>query len=232
MRAGSLATPARLARAGRAGLLPLALMIVSAAASAAPGADQRGFISDGVAGGLLFQRCNAAGQAAPEVLLFDKTPAGALRAGVSEVRQVMLEPDRPLYVEFRGEQGERAVTARQFQRAIGHVATCAAAPAALAADVGLFAEGRSPAWRLQSSPAGVRLEVVGAKSVQFKAVSLTPAIATNGARKFTATAVTGATMRLELTEQTCGDSRSETAYGARVVLHLGERLMEGCAARF
>lgn len=212
-------------------VLPLQVLL-SAAASAAPAIDQRGFISDGVAGGLLFQRCDAAGQAAPEVLLLDKTPSASLRAGVREVRQVMLEPGRPLYVEFRGDVAGVTVTARQFQRAIGHVASCAAAPPLLAANVGLFAEGRTPAWRLQSTPAGARLEVAGAKPVQFKTVQLAAAEGGSAARKFNATAAQGMAVRLEVTEQACGDSRSETAYGARIVMHLGERLMEGCAARF
>ena len=42
----------------------------------------------------------------------------------------------------------------------------------------------------------------------------------------------GGTVRVEITEQMCSDGRSETAYGATVMLRYGSRSYEGCAARF
>ena len=42
----------------------------------------------------------------------------------------------------------------------------------------------------------------------------------------------GGTVRVELTAEMCSDGRSETAYGAKVVLRYGSRTYEGCAARF
>lgn len=216
----------------RAGAGCLVALSCASAASAAEPSDQRGFVSDGIAGGLLFQRCDGAGPLATQVLLQDKSPGNALSAGIEEVRQVMLAPERPIYVEFRGEAAGKNMTVRQFQRAIGHVASCAAAPA-VQAGVRLFAQGGQPTWRLQSSPAGARLELVGKKPLQFQPVSLKAVDTTKRVRSFTAAAAPGgATLRLELTEQACNDIGSETAYGARVVAQLGEQRLEGCAARF
>ena len=45
-------------------------------------------------------------------------------------------------------------------------------------------------------------------------------------------ALDGGTVRVELTARMCSDGRSETAYGAKVVLRYGSRTYEGCAARF
>jgi uncharacterized membrane protein len=42
----------------------------------------------------------------------------------------------------------------------------------------------------------------------------------------------GGTVRVELTAEMCSDGRSETAYGAKVMLRYGSRTYEGCAARF
>lgn len=209
-----------------------AALLLGLPAGAATVSDQRGFITEGVAGRLLFQRCNASELAPQPLPLNDKTPARALGAGIDAVRLVRLEPDVPLYVEFRGETTASLVTAVQFQRAIGHVASCTAAPASPPAGVNVIAQGVQPAWRLQWSPASARLEVVGKKPVQFRPVSSTSDPATK-ARSFVATSATGgAQMRLEIVEQTCTDSGSETAYGARAVAQLGTRRLEGCAARF
>jgi uncharacterized membrane protein len=194
--------------------------------------DQRGFVSEGIAGALLFQRCDAASPSEKLMLVLDKSPGNALTAGVGEVRQVMHDPDRPLYVEFRGEAAGDKLTVRQFHRAIGHVASCAAAPA-LPAGVRLLVQGGQPAWRLQSSPSGARLEVVGKKALQFEPMSLTTFDTAKRVRTFTAMPLPGgAPMRLVLTEEACNDSGSETAYGARAVAQWGTQRMEGCAARF
>lgn len=207
-------------------------LAATGAAGAAPSSEQRGFVSDGIAGGLLFQRCDATGPSTTQVMLLDKSPGNVLTTGIGEVRQVMRDPDRPLYVEFRGEAVGDKLAARQFHRAIGHVTSCTAAPA-LASGVRLFAQGGQPAWRLQSSMAGARLEVVGQKPLQFRAVSLTTFDSAKRVRNFTAAALPGGTaMRLELTEQACNDSGAEAAYGARVVAQWGTQRLEGCAARF
>jgi uncharacterized membrane protein len=206
-------------------------------AAAGASTDQRGFVSDGIAGGLLFQRCEAQGMAAAAVPLRDRSPGMALAAGITEVRQVMHDPDRPLYVEFRGDVAAAGITALQFQRAIGHVDSCAAVPA-LPPGTRLWAQGAQPAWRLQSTPSGTRLQVVGKKAVDFKPAVLGPALATGSdaatkARRFEAVpAAGGAPMRIELVEQACNDLGSEAAYGARVVALWGGQRLEGCAARF
>lgn len=221
-----------------------AALLGSGAALAAPPTDQRGFVSDGIAGGLYFQRCEAGGPSARQVLLQDKSPGGVLTAGLAEVRRAMLDADRPVYVEFRGtfagDGPGHVATASQFYRAIGHVATCSAMPA-LPAGVRLLAEGTQPAWRLQATPAGTRLERVGHAPVQFAPVSATasapvkagaPDVATK-ARSYVTAAVAGGTrMRLDVSEQACTDGAAESAFGARVIAQWGEQRLEGCAARF
>ncbi|MDH5539645.1 MAG: hypothetical protein OEY03_09585 [Rhizobacter sp.] len=194
---------------------------------------QSGFVSEGVAGRLLFQRCDAGGLAKPLLALQDGTADRSMLAGIEQVRQVMLDADRPLYVEFVGEVAGAVLTARRFGRAIGHVANCAAAPAALAREVRLYAEGGLPAWRLRATSTGARLDEPGAKPVQFAALSLTDGDVGKKQRSYTTKSVPGGeTMRLDVTEQACQDERSETAYGARVVAHYGKRRLEGCAARY
>lgn len=216
-------------------VLGVAALLFSVPGLAAPAAppQQRGFVSDGVAGGLVFQRCDAALPAAQALMLQDKTAGRALGIGIGAVREVMLDPARPLYVEFRGDALGTLMTARQFQRAIGHVPSCAAAPPALPEQVRLWAVGGMPAWRLQATPAGARLEVVGARPERFSAVAPHTADAGKPSRKFSAKSIDGgAPMALELVEQPCNDLQAETAYGARVAARLGERRLEGCAARF
>ena len=216
-----------------AALLPVALFATVNTAAAANPTDQRGFIVDGIAGGLLFQRCNPSGPAQTYLMLKDKSPDSVLTAGIGEVRRVMRESERPLFVEFKGDVVGTTITAHQFHRAIGHVASCEAAPPVLPANVRLFAEGAQPAWRLQSSTSGARLEVVGKKPVQFKPVSLTAADGAKKTRSFSTKSADGsAAMRVELVEQACNDTSSETAYGARLVAQVGEQRYEGCAARF
>lgn len=223
-------------RAGaRLALLSAALLSGGAAGAATP-ADQRGFVSDGIAGGLYFQRCEAAGPSATQVLLHDKSPGGVLTAGLGEVRRSMLGADRPVYVEFRGafpgDGAGQAATALQFYRAIGHVASCSAVQPP-ASGVRLLAEGTQPAWRLQATPTGTRLERVGQKPVQFAPAKLTTTDAATKARTYVAAAASGgARMQLDVTEQACNDSAAESAFGARVVAQWGEQRLEGCAARF
>jgi uncharacterized membrane protein len=239
--------PAMLQPAARSAVWA-ALLLGSGAAVAAPSADQRGFVSDGIAGGLYFQRCEAGGPSARQVLLQDKSPGGVLTAGLAEVRRAMLDADRPVYIEFRGtftgDQPGQVATASQFYRAIGHVATCSAMPPT-PAGVRLLAEGTQPAWRVLATPAGTRLERVGHAPVQFAPVKAPVAApvsaqakvgATDGtakARSYVTAAVSGGTrMRLDVTEQACTDGAAESAFGARVVAQWGEQRLEGCAARF
>ncbi len=216
----------------RAGALLSAALLSGVVARAATPVEQRGFVSDGIAGGLYFQRCEAGGPSATQVLLQDKSPGGVLTAGLSEVRRAMLDADRPVYVEFRGDMAAQVATVRQFYRAVGHVASCTAV-APLPSGVRLLAEGTQPAWRLQATPAGTRLDRVGRKPVQFAQLTLTTSDAAAKARSYQAAAVAGGErMRLELTEQACNDSAAESAFGARVIAHWGEQRLEGCAARF
>ena len=213
-------------------LVPAVLLISASAGAATTTVDQRGFVTEGMAGRLVFQRCEA-NKLAPQLLaLNDKTTALALRAGLEVVWQQRRDVDRPIYVEFRGETTGSLVTARQFQRAIGHVETCIAAPAAPAQGVRVLAEGRLPAWRLLATSSGTRLEIKGAKPLLFPAALLTAAD-DKQVRNLAAKATQGGdTLRLSLTEKTCSDEGSETAYGAQAVVQLGGRRFEGCAARF
>ncbi len=201
-------------------------------AGAATPSDERGFVTDGIAGGLYFQRCEAGGPAATQVLLHDQSPGAMLTAGINEVRRARLDAERPLYVEFRGEMAGKAATVQQFHRAIGHVSSCTALPA-LPSGVRLHAEGTQPAWRLQATPAGMRLERVGHKPVQFAPMKLTAVTAAGKARSFQATTLpVGARMQVDVTEQPCNDTAAESAFGARVTAQWGEQRLEGCAARF
>ena len=223
------------ARAGARLVLVSAVLWGPGMAGAATPTDQRGFVSDGIAGGLYFRPCEAGGPSAKQVLLQDKSPGSVLTVGLGEVRRAMLDADRPVYVEFRGDTVGQVATARQFYRAIGHVATCSTMPAP-AAGVRLLAEGTQPAWRLVATRAGTRLERIGSKPVQFapvKPVKLATADAATKARSYTTAAVSGGTrMRLDVTEQACTDGAAESAFGARVIAHWGEQRLEGCAARF
>ena len=223
--------PATLRPAARSAVWA-ALLLGSGVAVAAPQADQRGFVSDGIAGGLYFQRCEAGGPSTTQVVLQDQSPGGVLTAGLAEVRRAMLDPDRPVYVEFRGDVAARLATVRQFYRAIGHADSCTAVLPPVGG-VRLLAEGTQPAWRLQATLAGTRLERVGHKPVLFAPVNLTPSDATSKARRYQADPVAGGErMRLDLTEQPCNDSAAESAFGARVVAQWGGQRLEGCAVRF
>lgn len=211
-------------------------MGTAVAAGAATPTDQRGFVSDGIAGGFYFQRCEADGPSATQMLLHDKSPGAVMTAGLGEVRRAMLGADRPVYVEFRGgvtgDGAGQVATALQFYRAIGHVTSCPAAQPP-ASGVRLLAEGTQPAWRLQATSTGTRLERVGQKPVQFATARLTTTDTVKKARTYVAAAATGsAPMQLNVTEQACNDSAAESAFGARVVAQWGEQKLEGCAVRF
>ena len=115
-------------------------------AAAAQAADLRGFASLGPHGLILFQPCDGKKPSTRTLRVEDETPDAVLSAGIDEVRKIMLESGRPLYVEFRGDTAGLVVTARQFQRALGTVAACGAAPRDIAPGTRLSAYGDDPSW--------------------------------------------------------------------------------------
>lgn len=211
--------------------LALALALPLAAASTAAAADFRGFVTDGPAGLLVFQPCRGAAVASQAFRLTDRSPDTALTAGVSAVRQVMEDAQRPLYVEFSADVAGSAMTVRRFHRAIGHVLACAGAPKDVPADARLHASGASPAWRLVVAGGVARLELEPGRPVRFPASAFS---ARGGPTQvFDAwSALDGGTVRVEVTEALCLDEQSETASGARVALRYASTAVEGCAARF
>lgn len=202
-------------------------------ATTAVAADLRGFVSNGPEGLLFFHACNGAQLSSQMVPVVDKTPEEALTAGTVVVREIMLDSGRPLYVEFRGDVAGKAITARQFHRALGPVETCAAAPKDGAASARVLAVGENPPWRFVMTAAGAKFERIGQKPVRFPAVPLVKASEDGNVRVLDAwSTLDGGTIRLEITEQMCSDGHSETAYGATAFVRLGSRTFEGCAARF
>lgn len=202
-------------------------------AATAQAADLRGFASLGLNGLILFQPCDGKKPSTRTLRVEDETPDAVLSAGIDEVRKIMLESGRPLYVEFRGDTAGLVVTARQFQRALGTVAACEAAPTDIAPGTRLSAYGDDPSWRFVLTGAGGQLDRPGQKPVRFPAAAFTSPAKIDASRIHDAwSPLDGGTIRLELNEQLCSDGRSETAYGARVTLRYGSTAYEGCAARF
>ncbi len=217
----------------RANAIRIAVALAALGASAAAvAADLRGFVSNGPEGLLLFQACNGAQLSQQTTKINDKTPDEALTTGTVAVREIMLDSGRPLYVEFRGDVAGPIATARQFQRAIGHVETCTAAPREAAA-TRLLASGEDPPWRFVATATAARLEWPGARPVRFPGAPFKASAVDGKARVYDAwSPQDGGTIRIEFVEEMCSDGRSETAYGARVTLRYGSRSFEGCAARF
>ena len=211
-----------------------ALLLLGAASSAAPSStDLRGLVVEGPEGVLLFQAC--AGRAASERLLRldDRTPESALSAGMQDVRQIMLEPGRPLYVEFAGAIAGRTAIARQFRQALGTVESCATAPQDIRAGTLLWAAGNEPVWMLVADGAGVRLQRPGQPPVRFPAAPFRQPAAAGTTRVVDAwSSLDGGSVRVEIREQMCSDGRSESAFGAHVAVRYGSETFEGCAARF
>jgi uncharacterized membrane protein len=149
------------------------------------------------------------------------------------VRQIMLDPARPLYVEFQGQTSKGVATANQFQRASGQVNSCAAALKGATSNHRLLASGEDPPWKFEATTTSARLDVPGSKPVRFPAATFSSPTMAGQTRIFDAwSAQDGGSIRIEVIEQMCSDGRSETAYGARVVARYGSRSFEGCAARF
>ena len=200
-------------------------------------ADLRGFISEGGAGVLQYQPCNGAVMSQQLFPIDDKTPNSSLRSGVGAVRQIMLHRYRPLYVEMRGDRGKTNVTAYQFQRAVGTVESCKSLPRDIASNVRLLANGDGPSWRLVVTDASALLELPDKVSVKLPSAAFKPAGTDQTAketvlRAYDVQSTNGMPIRVEISPQMCSDGRSETAYGARVILRVEKRVLQGCAARF
>lgn len=208
-----------------------------AATTSAAAADLRGFVSEGGAGVLQYQPCIGGAISQQLFPIADKTPNGALRAGVGAVRSIMLHRYRPLYVEVRGERGKTDTTVYQFQRAVGTVDGCKAFPKDIAANVRLLATGEGPWWRLVVTDSQAVLElpdkvVINVPAAAFKGAGSEQAAKETSVRTYETQATDGMRIRVEVTPQMCTDGRSETAYGARVTLRVDKRVLQGCAARF
>ena len=215
----------------------LAFLSLAFAAMASVAADLRGFVSEGGAGVLQYQPCNGAVMSQQLFPIDDKTPNSALRAGVGAVRQIMLHRYRPLYVEMRGDRGKTTTTAYQFQRAVGTVESCNSLPRDIPANVRLHAAGGAPTWRLVVTDATAVLELPDKVSVRLPGGSFKTAGTDLSAKEmlprvYEARSADGNAIRVELTPQMCTDGRSESAYGARVVIRFEKRVLQGCAARF
>ncbi|MGH6623056.1 MAG: hypothetical protein ACREBN_03740 [Burkholderiaceae bacterium] len=161
------------------------------------------------------------------------TPASALSAGFLSVRKIMHAPNRPVYIEFAGQAGGSTITAKRFQRALGTVIACSPAPRDMAPGSRIAAAGEQPAWRFSAASGGAQLDIAGAKPVRFPAAPFTRPIVEKNARIYDAwSSQDGGSIRLEIIEELCSDGRSESAYGARVLIRYGSLSLEGCAARF
>jgi uncharacterized membrane protein len=206
-------------------------------ATAAVAAELRGFVSEGGAGVLQFQFCNGPVLGRELFPIEDKTPNGALRQGVGAVRQIMLRRYQPLYVEMRGNRGKTNATAYQFQRAVGTVDSCKTLPRDIASNIRLLAAGEGPAWRLVVTDAAAVLELPDKVSVKLPAAAFKAAGTDHTAketipRAYEARSPEGIPIRVEVNPQMCTDGRSETAYGARVIVRFEKQTFQGCAARF
>ena len=226
-------------RAGRRKAVRRAVTFCALALAATAGvaADLRGFVSEGGAGVLQYQPCNGAVMSQQLFPIDDKTPNGTLRSGVGAVRQIMLHRYRPLYVEMRGERGKTNATAYQFQRAVGTVESCKSLPRDVAPNVRLLANGEMPSWRLVVTDATAVIELPDKVSVKlpaaaFKMAGTDQTTKATLPRTYDAQSSDGTAIRVEVNPQVCTDGRSETAYGARVIVRFEKRAYQGCAARF
>lgn len=153
------------------------------------------------------------------------------------VRQIMLRRYQPLYVEARGERGKTNATVYQFQRALGTVESCKALPRDIQPNARLLAAGDGPAWRLVVTDTSGLLELPDKVSLKlpaaaFKAAGNDRAAKENIARIYDAVTSQGSAIQIEVNPQMCTDGRSETAYGARVLVRFEKRSVQGCASRF
>ncbi len=214
-----------------------AFCALALAATAGLAADLRGFVSEGGAGVLQYQPCNGTVMSQQLFPIDDKTANSSLRSGVGAVRQIMLHRYRPLYVEMRGERGKTNATAYQFQRAVGTVESCKSLPSDIPSNVRLLAVGEGAAWRLVVTDVTAVLNLPDKVSVSlparaFKVAGSRETLKGTVARTYEARSSDGLMVSVEVNPQMCTDGRSETAYGARVVVRVEKRVLQGCAARF
>jgi hypothetical protein len=210
-----------------------ACLLAGGVTTAAAAADFRGFVTDGPAGLLLFQTCQGASLSKQLLRVSDKSPDTALTAGVTAVRQVMQDRERPLYVEFAGDGNGGGVTVRRFHRAIGHIASCERAPKDIAPGTRLRAAGELDSWTFVADAAGARLRLAGGKPVRFPAAAFAPSREWTRTQVFDAwSPADGGTVRIEVTEEVCLHEGSETASGGRVTLRYVTSSVDGCAMRF
>lgn len=215
-------------------LAPMPMLFAMALASpAAAAAELRGFASLGLNGLILFQPCEGRKLSPRTLKVEDATGDSTLTAGIDDVRKIMLESGRPLYVEFRGDVAGLVATARQFQRALGTVANCDGAPTDIAVGTRIWASGEDPSWRFVLTSGGGQLVRPGRKPVRFPAAAFAVPAKPSSSQVVDAwSPQDGGSIRLELTEELCSDGRSESAFGARATLRYGSTTYEGCAARF
>jgi uncharacterized membrane protein len=213
--------------------LAVAVCIGGLCAPASAASDMRGFVSQGIGDVLLFSACEGGRLATKKMRLLDKTTDAILGAGLHEVRQMMLEPERGIYAEFDGDIAGIVVTARRLQRVVGHIESCAAAPRSTKT-ARIFAHGEQPFWRLVVTAEGAQLEMEGQKKpVRFPFAAFKSPVMADNVRIYDAwSSQDGGTVRVEVEEQMCSDGRSETATGAKVTLRYGSQSFEGCATRF
>lgn len=207
------------------------LIGLSVAATSASATELSGFASAGPMGVILFQPCAGKSVSPRTLRIEDESPDAALTAGILDVRRIMLDSGRPLYVEFRGDASGLLVKARQFRRASGTIDSCADA-GDIPAKATLWAAGDDPSWRLVAGAADARLERAGVAPVRFPATAFASR-GTKSPRVIDAwSAQDGGSVHVEISEEMCSDGRSETAYGASVSIRYGSRTYQGCAARF
>lgn len=207
-----------------------AVVAVAALASSAAASPsfQRGFVTIEPANGQwLFTACGT--RAA--VVLVDRTPGDSLTEVVAEVRKVMQDRARGVFVEFRGWADGRQGVVQRFFRALGYVADCPSAPANIRSTARLWASGNEPSWRFDVTPKRATLTVLGSATLHFSAVAFERAKASAYEAHTETTR-----LRLDIVEQPCMDTMAEAGFGAEALIRLTQggktRTLKGCAARF
>lgn len=182
---------------------------------------------------LVYRACQGTTLSKQLIRVSDKTPDTALTAGLSAVRDVMNDKERPVYAEFAGDMASDRLTVRRFHRLVGHIESCASLPKDLAQSTRLLVMGNSPNWRFVLDGSGGKLELADRKPVRFPASAFASPIRSEGKRIFDAWSPSdGGTIRVEVTETLCREDAAETATGAHVMLRYGSTSLEGCTVRF
>jgi uncharacterized membrane protein len=97
--------------------------------------------------------------------------------------------------------------------------------------------GQAPTWRLVLTDTTALLELPDKVSMKlpvaaFKTAGSDQVSKEAIARTYEALSSNGSAIQVEVNPQMCTDGRSETAYGARVVVRFEKQTFQGCAARF